>query len=142
MTEAKIRHLEMIRNAIDGASGNSLRIKGFAMLLLAGALALALPNEAAALPFILALTLCLIISALGALDFYFIFRSDLFSLMYNDVSGRAEDEIDFSMETSQYNERLIDSYGSRFSLQIWVSILLYYNVIVVIIASSLSPLPN
>lgn len=142
MTEAKIRHLEMIRNAIDGASGNSLRIKGFAMLLLAGALALTLPDGAEALPFIFALTLCLIIGALGTLDFYFILRSDLFRLMYNDVSGRADDEIDFSMETAQYHEQLIGSYGNRFSLQIWVSILLYYNVIVVIIASSLLPLPS
>lgn len=142
MTEAKIRHLEMIRNAIDGASGNSLRIKGFALLLLAGAMALALPDGEATLPFILAITLCLIIGALGALDFYFILRSDLFNLMYNDVSRRAEGEIDFSMKTAQYNEQLIDLYGNHFTLQIWVSILLYYNVIVVIIASSLSLLPN
>ena len=80
--EAKVRHLEMIRGAISEAAGNSLRIKGFAMLLLAGTIALMLRDGASTftIPVHLALILILIVAILGLLDFYFIRQSDLFRI--------------------------------------------------------------
>ena len=84
--EAKIRHLEMIRSAIDSASGNSLRIKGFAMLLLAGAMALALRDGmepvSGMIPLPIAVVLLVIVAILGLLDYHFTRQSDLFKILY------------------------------------------------------------
>lgn len=88
--EAKIRHLEMICAAISEAAGNSLRIKGFAMLLLAGSLALALREGAGVLPLPLGAIFILITVSLMVLDFYYIWQSDLFRMLYREVQERSE----------------------------------------------------
>ena len=104
--EAKIRHLEMIRAAISEAAGNSLRIKGFAMLLLAGSLALSEGVSALPLPLPLAIFLILTAVVLGFLDFHYTKQSELFKMLYNDVQARSEGDIDFSMEVDQYSYHL------------------------------------
>ena len=139
MTEAKIRHLEMIRNAIDGAAGNSLRIKGFAMLLLAGALALLLRDSSGGgtIPLPMAVILWLIIIILGVLDLYFIRQADLFRILYNHVQTLSDDGVDFSMELEGYSAELERQYGEHPSFQLWASVFLYLNIFLIVLAGTL-----
>ena len=140
MTEAKIRHLEMIRHAIDGASGNSLRIKGFAMLLLAGTLALALREGASVgiIPQPIAIVLLIIIAFIGLLDFYFIRQADLYGILYNEVRKLSEDEIDFSMEVDRYSDYLNSEYNERLPFPIIASSVLHLNIALILISKTLA----
>ena len=140
--QAKIRHLEMIRNAIDGAAGNSLRIKGFAMLLLAGALALLLRDSSGGvvIPLPMAVILWLIIIILGVLDLYFIRQADLFRILYNHVQTISENDVNFSMEVEQYSDELDRQYGERPSFQLWASAFLYLNIFLIVLAGTLPSL--
>ena len=101
--EGKIRHLEMIQGAMRQSATDSLRIKGFAMLMLIGIVALLLRDgvRTDAIPFLFGFVLMFIVVFLFLLDFYFIHQSDLFKILYNRVRVRPEDEIDFSMGAEQ-----------------------------------------
>ena len=140
MTEAKIRHLEMIRNAIDGASGNSLRIKGFAMLLLAGTLALVLREGTGVeiIPQPIAIVLLVIIAFLGLLDFYFIRQADLYKILYNEVRKLSGDEIDFSMEADKFSGYLNSQYNERLPFPIIASSVLHLNIALILISKTLA----
>ena len=140
--EAKIRHLEMIQGAIASANGNSFRIKGFAMLLLAGTMAFALQGGDTQIPFIFALILWFIIGTLCFSDLYFIWQSDLFRLLYNDVCEKSENEINFSMDTTPHIDQLNATYEKRLSPQIWGTILLHNGISLMVLAGSLPPFPN
>ena len=134
----------MIRGAIDGASGNSLRIKGFAMLLLAGTMALVLRDSldvsAGMIPLPIAVILWLIIAILGVLDYHFIRQSDLFRILYNEVRIRSEEDIDFSMDVAQYTDHLGRQYQESPSFQVWASVFLYFNIFLVVLAGTLPSL--
>ena len=123
--EAKIRHLEMIRAAISEAAGNSLRIKGFAMLLLAGSLAL---TEGAGAPPISAI-LILTTIVLWFLDFHYTKQSDLFKILYNDVQARSEDDIDFSMEVDMYSDELYRRYKENWPFPVASVFFLYMFIL-------------
>ena len=137
--EAKIRHLEMIRAAISEAAGNSLRIKGFAMLLLAGSLALTLREGAGtiSLPMPIGIILILIIVSLMLLDFHYIQQSDLFKILYNEVQERSENDIDFSMEVDQYSDRLYQHYKRVWALPAVAVICLYMFILMFLILGML-----
>ena len=134
-----MRHLEMIRNAIDGAAGNSLRIKGFAMLLLAGAMALALREDVGAglIPLPISIALLVIVVFLWLLDFYFIRQADLNRILYNEVRKLAHDEIDFSMGSGQYSEYLNSQYRERLPFLVTASSALHLSVAIIVIYSAL-----
>ena len=135
--EAKIRHLEMIRAAISEAAGNSLRIKGFAMLLLAGSLALTLREGAIALPLPLGTILILITVSLMFLDFYYVWQSDLFKMLYNEVQTRSEDDIDFLMEVDQYSRELYQRYTEIWPFPVVVVICLYTFILMFLVSGML-----
>ena len=122
------------------ASDNSLRIKGFAMLLLAGTMALALRDSTATdvIPLPIAIVLLVIVVFLGLLDFYFIRQSDLYRILYNEVRKLADNEIDFSMETGQYSENLNRQYNERLPFLIIASFVLHLNIALVLISKTLA----
>ena len=132
--EAKIRHLEMIRAAISEAAGNSLRIKGFAMLLLAGSLALTLREGVVALPLPLGTILILIMVSLMVLDFYYIWQSDLFKMLYNEVQARSEDDIDFLMEVDQYSYELYQRYKQVWPFPVIAALYLYIFIMMILVS--------
>ena len=140
MTEAKIRHLEMIQGAMNRASDNSLRVKGFAMLLLAGTMALALREGASGsvIPSPIAIVLLVIVMFLWLLDFYFIRQADLYRILYNEVRRLADDEIDFSMESGQYSEYLNSQYRERLPFLVIAAAALHFNVALILIFSALA----
>ena len=137
--ESKIRHLEMIRAAISEAAGNSLRIKGFAMLLLAGSLALTLREGVGtiALPLPLAIILILITVVLGLLDFHYNKQSELFKILYNEVQARSESEIDFSMEVDQYSEQLDRPFEKIWPFPVAATFFLYAFIVVILLVGAL-----
>ena len=132
--ESKIRHLEMIRAAISEAEGNSLRIKGFGMLL-AGSLALTLRDgvSVSAVPLPLGTILILITAVLGLLDFHYTQQSDLFKILYNEVQARDEDDIDFSMEVDQYSEDIYQIYKGIWPFPVAATICFYTFILVFLI---------
>ena len=125
--EPKIRHLEMIRGAIDGASNNSLRIKGIAMILFAGTIAFLLRDgeSTSAIPVTLAIILFITVVILGLLDYYFVRQSDLFRILYNRVRERSENDIDFSMDAEQFGEELSSGYNVSLPVPMAVTFAFY-----------------
>ena len=133
--EAKIRHLEMIRAAISEAAGNSLRIKGFAMLLLAGSLALS--DGVSALPLPVSTILILVTVVLGLLDFHYTQQSDLFKILYNEVQARDDADIDFSMEVDQYSTQMYQSYKIIWRFPVAAVVPLYTFIVVMLLYAML-----
>ena len=141
--EAKIRHLEMVRSAIDGASGNSLRIKGFAMLLLAGAIALVLrdgtDSTTGMIPLPIAVVLLVIVAILGLLDYHFTRQSDLFKILYNEAKTVSEGNVDFSMGTEKYGEQLGRRYKDYLPIPVIAAVILHVSIALVVILGILPP---
>ena len=139
--EAKIRHLEMIQGAVNRSSDNSLRIKGFAMLLLAGTLALLLrvSTDVNGIPFLFGLLLILIVWFLFLLDIYFIRQADVYKILYNRVRSVPETEVDFSMEVSQFNAELNDYYKDYLPFPLIASGVIHICIIVMLIVGMLPP---
>ena len=137
--EAKIRHLEMIRSAIDGAAGNSLRIKGFAMLLLAGAIAFLIRDDmsASVIPVHFAVILWVFVAILFSLDAYFIRQSDLFGILYNQVMRRSEDDIDFSMDLTQCRNETPEPQNEELSLYLIATLAFYLIILAILIIGAL-----
>ena len=137
--EAKIRHLEMIQRAIDGASGNSLRIKGIAMILFAGTIAFLLRDgeSTSTIPFTLAIILFITVVILGLLDYYFIRRADLFRILYNRVRELSENDIDFSMDAERFGEELSNSYNMNLPVPIAVTFAFYACASLSVISAAL-----
>ena len=132
--EAKIRHLEMIQGAVNRASDNSLRIKGFAMLLLAGTLALTLRDDVSVIPFHIGIILLIIVSFLGLLDFYFLRQSDLYRILYNETRVQSEENIDFSMmEVEQYGSELDIFYRNNTPFPIMATAILYGSIAIIVL---------
>lgn len=132
--EAKIRHLEMIQGAITQATGNSLRIKGFAMLLLVGAVALLLSGDAGgiAIPVRFGLVLTGLVVVLAILDYYFLREADLFRILYNQVKAQDESAIDFAMDTAKFRKELDTQYAEHLPLPI-VSTMVFYSFALAIV---------
>ena len=141
--EPKIRHLEMIQSTMSRASDNSLRIKGFAMLLLAGTLALALRDgiSASVIPLPIALILWVFVAILFSIDVYFIKQSNALRILYNQVQRRSADSIDFSMELTRYQHpHDLQDRGSRdMSLYIIATSAFYLSILMVLMIGALAP---
>ena len=132
--EAKMRHLEMIQGAISQATGNSQRIKGFAMLLLVGAVALLLSGDGggSAIPVRFGLVLTGLVVVLAILDYYFLREADLFRILYTQVKAQDESAIDFSMDTAKFRKELDTQYTEHLPLPI-VSTMVFYSFALAIV---------
>ena len=147
--EPKIRHLEMIQTAMSRASDNSLRIKGFAMLLLAGTIAFLLRDSVSAsngmdtstaiIPLPFALILGVFVAILLTIDAYFVRQSDAFRILYNRVRRRSESDIDFSMEWLRNKDDLPEPQSEELSLYIIATIAFYLIILAVLIIGVLPP---
>ena len=131
----------MIQGAIAGASNNSLRIKGIAMILFAGTIAFLLRDGAATpvIPFTLSLILLLTLCILGLLDFYFVRQADLLTILYNQVCERSENDIDFSMDVEQFSEELSSRYNMNLPFPIAVTFAFYACASMSVISAAALP---
>lgn len=91
--DAKLKHLEFIQSAIGRMSSHSSLYKGWAVTVAVGLSALAAVNTRAALLFIAIVSNLLF----WGLDGYYLWLERAFVKLHNEVSVKAENEIDFSM---------------------------------------------
>ena len=129
----------MIQRAIDGASNNSLRIKGIAMLLFAGTIAFLLRGgeSIAVISLPLSTVLLLIIFILGLLDSYFVRQVDLLKIMYNRVRMQSEGDVDFSMESELHSKELRKQYDKNPPIPIVTTVSFYVCVFLTVIIAAL-----
>ena len=99
--ENKRKHLEFIQNIISRMAGNLFFLRGWTITLITALLALFIKSDSPnyAIYFLLALVLVFWI-----LDGYFLSQERMFRDLYNHVRKLKEEEIDFSMDISEYKK--------------------------------------
>ena len=99
--ENKRKHLEFIQNIISRMAGNLFFLRGWTITLIAALLALFAKgnNSNYIIYFLIVLTFVFWI-----LDGYFLSQERLYRDLYNNVRKLKEEEIDFSMDTSEYKK--------------------------------------
>lgn len=99
--ENKRKHLEFIQNIVSRMAGNLFFLRGWTITLITALLALFIKNDSPnyAIYFLLALVLVFWI-----LDGYFLSQERMFRDLYNHVRKLKEEEIDFSMDISEYKK--------------------------------------
>ena len=98
--ENKRKHLEFIQGAINRMAGNLFFLRGWTITLVAALFAFFVKD--ANTDFIFVVYFPVII--FWILDGYFLSQERLFRDLYNHVRKLDEKEIDFSMNTREYNE--------------------------------------
>ncbi|TSC61216.1 MAG: hypothetical protein Greene041614_1157 [Parcubacteria group bacterium Greene0416_14] len=99
--ENKRKHLEFIQDIVSRMAGNLFFLRGWTITLIAALLALFIKgsNSSYIVYFLIVLTLVFWI-----LDGYFLSQERQFRDLYNHVRKLKEEEIDFSMDTSEYKK--------------------------------------
>lgn len=91
--ENKIKHLEMVQDVIKRMASNSFILKGWAVTLVAGIMALA-EKDADKMYFLVAY---IPIIVFWLLDSYYLLQERLYRELYNKVRSTKENDIDFSL---------------------------------------------
>jgi hypothetical protein len=99
--DKKLKHLEMIQAVISRMAGNSFLLKGWSITLTAAVFALASNKDSHALLVLVAL---LPVIMFWWLDGFFLHQERLFRELYDHVRLMEEDKIDFSMDTSPFQD--------------------------------------
>ena len=99
--ENKRKHLEFIQAIISRMAGNLFFLRGWTITLISALLALFIKGSGSSnvIYFLIALTLVFWI-----LDGYFLSQERLFRDLYNHVRKLKEEDIDFSMDISEYKK--------------------------------------
>lgn len=99
--ENKRKHLEFIQDIVRRMAGNLFFLRGWTITLISALLALFIKgsNSSNVIYFLIVLTLVFWI-----LDGYFLSQERLFRDLYNYVRKLKEEEIDFSMDISEYTK--------------------------------------
>jgi hypothetical protein len=126
--EAKIKHLEFIQAAMARMAGNSFLLKGWAVTLTGGLLALAFKQIDL---HYLALSIA-VLFLFWSLDSYYLSAERRFRALYEKVRLGAGDETDFSMETSPFRKKCkwVNSAFSRTMLLFYGGLLAVHFLII------------
>lgn len=95
--ENKIKHLEMVQDVIKRMASNSFILKGWAVALVAGIMALA-EKDADKMYFLVAY---IPIIVFWLLDSYYLLQERLYRELYNKVRSTKENDIDFSLSATK-----------------------------------------
>ncbi len=106
----KEKHLEMIQEIIKRIANNSFFIKGWAITLVAGLLALLSKDPS----FAYAVIIFIPVAFLWCLDAYFISQERLFRDLYESVRKLKDEEIDYSMDVTQFRKKKRNSWLCSF----------------------------
>jgi len=98
--ENKRKHLEFIQGAINRMAGNLFFLRGWTITLIAALFAFFAKKTNTDFIFIVYFPVIIF----WILDGYFLSQERLFRALYNHVRKLDEKEIDFSMDTSEYNK--------------------------------------
>lgn len=99
--ENKHKHLEFIQSIISRMSGNLFFLRGWTITLITALLAFLIKGTSASYVIYFLIVLILVF---WILDGYFLSQEKLFRDLYNHVRKLKEEEIDFSMDTSEYKK--------------------------------------
>jgi len=99
--ETKLKHLEFIQGIIGRMAGNLFFLRGWTITLIGALLALFSRDHNSDYKIYF---LIVIILVFWILDGYFLSQERLFRDLYNHVRKLKEEEIDFSMDTSEYKK--------------------------------------
>lgn len=99
--ENKRKHLEFIQNIISRMAGNLFFLRGWTITLIGALLALFSKNNS---PFYVLYFLIVLILVFWILDGYFLSQERSYRDLYNHVRKLKEEEIDFSMDISEYQK--------------------------------------
>ncbi len=99
--ENKRKHLEFIQNIISRMAGNLFFLRGWTITLIAALLALFSKNNSPDYVFYFLIVLILVF---WILDGYFLSQERSYRDLYNHVRKLKEEEIDFSMDISEYQK--------------------------------------
>lgn len=94
----KLKHLELIQDVINRMASNSFKLKGWAVTLASGVFALA-SKDADKMYFLITYVPVI---AFWFLDSYYLWQERLYRTLYNDVRMKDENDIDFSLNVSNY----------------------------------------
>jgi len=100
--DKKIKHLEMIQVIITRMANNSFLLKGWGVILTSALFALVAKDANKLFIFLTILP----VIAFWILDGYYLRQERLFRKLYDQVRGKDESEIDFSMDTSSVNNQV------------------------------------
>lgn len=117
--ENKQKHLEFIQGVISRMAGNLFFLRGWTITLIVAVLALFVKSTNADYIFIVYIPVIIF----WILDGFFLSQERLFRALYNHVRKLDEEEIDFSMDTSEYKKYKRNTWiYSMFS----VTLILFY----------------
>ncbi len=94
--ENKHKHLELIQGVINRLSTNSFLLKGWSVVLVSALFALSAPNSQVAFVYLAYIPAIVF----WGLDGFFLWQEKLFRKLYDQVRSLSEEDIDFSMDTS------------------------------------------
>lgn len=119
--EAKLKHLEMIQGIINRMAGNSFLLKGWSVTLISALFALAAKDSNQFFLY-LAYFPCV---AFWSLDGYFLWQERMYRKLYQEVSVKDVNTIDFDMNATKFKEN-VDSW---FSVCFSTTLRLFHGVI-------------
>lgn len=97
--ESKIAHLSFIQNIISRIGSNSFFIKGWAITIISAIIALAISNSERVIIYVSVIP----VIAFWYLDSFYLRKERLFRMVYDKVASEHENNINFSMETKEFN---------------------------------------
>ena len=109
---AKLKHLEFILGVVDRLANNSFRFKRWTVILVSAIFVLIVKEDRGEFAFIGLLPVMIF----WGLDGYFLWQERLFRDLYDKVRNLEEKEINFSMETKEFQRTWL---GAVFSTTIW-----------------------
>lgn len=123
--ENKRKHLEFIQGAINRMASNLFFLRGWTITLIAALFALSVKETNQSFIFIVYFP----VLVFWILDGYFLSQERLFRALYDHVRRLSEEEIDFSMNTSEYKK---DDKNSWLSSMFSTTLLFFYIPLIVI----------
>ena len=96
-----LKHLEFIQGVINRLSTNSFLLKGWSVVLVAALFALAAPNQIVAFVYLAYIPAIVF----WGLDGFFLRQERLFRDLYDYVRCLNENDVDFSMDTTQFKSK-------------------------------------
>lgn len=119
--ESKLKHLELVQGVINRMASNSFLLKGWSVTLISALFALA-AQDTNQLFIYLAYFPCV---AFWSLDGYFLWQEKMYRKLYDEVTQKSEDKIDFNLNAVQYK----DDVDSWFEVCFSTTLKMFHGVI-------------
>ncbi|MPW27916.1 hypothetical protein F9L16_02765 [Agarivorans sp. B2Z047] len=132
--EAKLKHLEMIQGIINRMAGNSFLLKGWSVTLISALFALAAKDSNQFFLY-LAYFPCV---AFWSLDGYFLWQERMYRKLYQEVSTKDANAIDFDMNATKFSKDVEPWFSVCFSTTLRLFHGVIFGVIVLIMTIIIS----